>query len=51
MVRDLDLPLLVLGGGGYSLKNVARTWTYDTAILTNREINDGINKILDIFKY
>lgn len=40
IVRDLDLPLLVLGGGGYSLKNVARTWTYDTAILNNCEIND-----------
>jgi histone deacetylase 1/2 len=47
MVRDLDLPLLVLGGGGYSLKNVARTWTYDTAILTNREIND----VLPIHEY
>eukprot|EP00833_Pecoramyces_ruminatium_P015414 jgi/Orpsp1_1/1189446/evm.model.d7180000072122.1 len=40
IVRDLNLPLLVLGGGGYSLKNVARTWAYDTAILINREIDD-----------
>lgn len=26
-----DLPLIVLGGGGYTVKNVARTWTYETA--------------------
>jgi len=47
IVRNLDLPLLVLGGGGYSLKNVARTWTYNTAILTNREIDE----ILPIHEY
>jgi hypothetical protein len=26
-------PLLVLGGGGYKIKNVARCWAYETAVL------------------
>eukprot|EP00879_Flechtneria_rotunda_P031981 GHRR01035122.1.p1 GENE.GHRR01035122.1~~GHRR01035122.1.p1 ORF type:complete len:335 (+),score=67.92 GHRR01035122.1:824-1828(+) len=27
-------PMLVLGGGGYKIVNVARCWTYETAVLT-----------------
>jgi acetoin utilization deacetylase AcuC-like enzyme len=29
-------PMLVLGGGGYKIVNVARCWTYETAVLTGR---------------
>ena len=25
------IPFILLGGGGYTVKNVARTWTYETA--------------------
>jgi len=25
--------MLVLGGGGYKIKNVARLWTYETGVL------------------
>jgi hypothetical protein len=32
-VQTKGLPLLVLGGGGYSLRNVARCWTYETAVV------------------
>ncbi|KAJ3428214.1 histone deacetylase hos2-related [Anaeramoeba flamelloides] len=32
-VRGLNKPLLVLGGGGYTPKNVARCWTYETSLL------------------
>ena len=41
-VRDLGVPLLVLGGGGYTVKNVARCWTYETAVLLNEEINNDL---------
>jgi len=30
-LRKYDVPLILLGGGGYTVKNVARTWTYETA--------------------
>lgn len=26
------IPTLVLGGGGYTMRNVARCWTYETAV-------------------
>ena len=30
-VRKQNIPFILLGGGGYTVKNVARTWTYETA--------------------
>ncbi|KAH9939380.1 histone deacetylase, partial [Epithele typhae] len=30
-VRATRIPLMLLGGGGYTVKNVSRTWTYETA--------------------
>ncbi|GMI11154.1 hypothetical protein TrRE_jg8608 [Triparma retinervis] len=39
-VKSFDVPLLVLGGGGYTLRNVPRCWTYETAVLLEAEIKD-----------
>eukprot|EP00210_Caulerpa_lentillifera_P005717 g5467.t1 len=33
-MKTFDLPLLVLGGGGYNIRNVAKCWTQETSILT-----------------
>ena len=30
-VRAKRIPLMLLGGGGYTVKNVSRTWAYETA--------------------
>ncbi|CCW71793.1 unnamed protein product [Phytomonas sp. Hart1] len=32
-VKSLGLPLLALGGGGYTIRNVAKLWAYETSIL------------------
>jgi acetoin utilization deacetylase AcuC-like enzyme len=32
-----NLPTLVLGGGGYTIRNVARCWTYETAVVLDEE--------------
>ncbi|PLN86267.1 histone deacetylase RpdA [Aspergillus taichungensis] len=32
-VKSFNLPTLVLGGGGYTMRNVARTWAFETGIL------------------
>ncbi|KAJ3433924.1 histone deacetylase [Anaeramoeba flamelloides] len=32
-IRNLNKPLLILGGGGYTVKNVARCWAYETSLL------------------
>ena len=36
-IKKFDIPILLLGGGGYTIKNVARCWAYETAILAGRE--------------
>ncbi|KAL1924549.1 uncharacterized protein VTP21DRAFT_4203 [Calcarisporiella thermophila] len=41
-MKNFGLPLLVLGGGGYTVRNVARCWTYETAILVDAEISDEL---------
>jgi histone deacetylase 1/2 len=30
-LRKAAIPLILLGGGGHTVKNVAPTWTYETA--------------------
>lgn len=30
-IRSFNIPTILLGGGGYTTKNVARAWTYETA--------------------
>ena len=45
-VQSFGLPLLVLGGGGYTIRNVARCWTYETALLLKKDINDGTTPLL-----
>mmetsp|Transcript_19522 Transcript_19522/g.77812 ORF Transcript_19522/g.77812 Transcript_19522/m.77812 type:complete len:213 (+) Transcript_19522:1057-1695(+) len=41
-VRSLGLPALVLGGGGYNIRNVARCWVYETSVLLKRPISDEL---------
>ena len=36
-VKKFGLPTLVLGGGGYTMRNVSRTWTYETGLLVGME--------------
>ena len=33
------VPMLVVGGGGYSIRNVARLWCYETSVLCNEQKN------------
>jgi histone deacetylase 3 len=37
-VRKFNVPLLVVGGGGYTIKNVSRCWTYETSVLVGASI-------------
>ncbi|KAJ5130970.1 uncharacterized protein N7515_007009 [Penicillium bovifimosum] len=37
-VKSFDLPTLVLGGGGYTMRNVARTWSYETGVLVGESL-------------
>ncbi|KAF9203393.1 histone deacetylase [Haplosporangium sp. Z 27] len=37
-VKKLNLPLLILGGGGYTMRNVARAWCYETGVAVGQEV-------------
>jgi len=39
-VKDFNLPLLVVGGGGYTIRNVARAWTYETGLLLGETLSE-----------
>ncbi|KAG4305724.1 hypothetical protein PORY_000634 [Pneumocystis oryctolagi] len=41
-VKKFGLPTLVLGGGGYTMRNVSRTWTYETGLINDVEIGPAI---------
>lgn len=39
-MRSFNVPLLLLGGGGYTIRNVARCWCYETAVAVGEELED-----------
>ncbi|CDZ97332.1 histone deacetylase 3 [Phaffia rhodozyma] len=41
-IKSFNLPLLVLGGGGYTIRNVSRCWAYETSILTETDVGDSL---------
>ncbi|KAH6591375.1 hypothetical protein BASA50_008729 [Batrachochytrium salamandrivorans] len=41
-MKSFQLPMLVLGGGGYTIRNVARCWTYETSVLTETTLSDDL---------
>ena len=41
-IKKKGVPVLVVGGGGYTLRNVPRCWTYETSLLTGVEIPNEI---------
>lgn len=41
-IKSFGRPLMVLGGGGYTIRNVARCWTYETAVLLEQDLPDQL---------
>ncbi|KAG9294990.1 hypothetical protein G9A89_017784 [Geosiphon pyriformis] len=53
IIKSWQIPLLVLGGGGYTIHNVARCWTYETSVLLDTELPNELpkqSKYLDFFE-
>ncbi|KAI0003458.1 hypothetical protein F4779DRAFT_621883 [Xylariaceae sp. FL0662B] len=38
-VKSFNRPTLVLGGGGYTMRNVARTWAFETGLLVDANMD------------
>ena len=49
-VKSFNVPTLLLGGGGYTLRNVPRCWTYETAVMLGADIQDEM-PYNDYFEY
>ena len=49
-VKSFNIPVLVLGGGGYTLRNVPRCWTYETSVLLDTPVKDTL-PYNDYFEY
>ena len=37
-VKKFNLPLLLLGGGGYTIRNVSRAWAFETGLAAGMEL-------------
>lgn len=38
-VKSFGVPVIILGGGGYTMRNVARTWAYETGSLVDEKMS------------
>lgn len=43
-MKRFNVPLLLLGGGGYTIRNVSRVWALETAVVLGETIPDGTCK-------
>ena len=39
-VKSFNIPTIILGGGGYTIRNVARTWAYETGIACGVDLEE-----------
>lgn len=49
-MKSYNIPLLLVGGGGYTIRNVARCWTYETSVALDTEIPNEL-PYNDYFEY
>jgi histone deacetylase 1/2 len=43
-LEKYNLPLLVVGGGGYTMRNVSRCWCYETGRMLGMDLDDQLPK-------
>ncbi|KAI9188755.1 hypothetical protein H9P43_000177 [Blastocladiella emersonii ATCC 22665] len=50
-MKKFNVPILMLGGGGYTIRNVARAWTYETARAVGVDLPSALphNEFLEYF--
>ncbi|KWU45643.1 hypothetical protein RHOSPDRAFT_32565 [Rhodotorula sp. JG-1b] len=50
-MRTFNVPLIIVGGGGYTVRNVARTWAFETGLAAGVEMGADLpfNEYLEYF--
>ena len=43
-VKSFNKPLLLLGGGGYTMRNVSRAWAFETGLAAGVELGPGMKR-------
>ncbi|KAJ3166320.1 Histone deacetylase 2 [Geranomyces variabilis] len=41
-MKTFNVPLILLGGGGYTVRNVARAWCYETTLAVGVEVSEDL---------
>ncbi|GLJ41875.1 hypothetical protein SUGI_0867010 [Cryptomeria japonica] len=49
-MRSFNVPLMLLGGGGFTIHNVAKCWCYETAVAVGKEIDEKIPEDFEDYK-
>ncbi|KAI5300420.1 Phosphatidylinositol (PI) 3-kinase [Ascosphaera pollenicola] len=49
-IKSFNLPMMVVGGGGYTMRNVARTWAFETSVLCGEKL-DTVLPYNDYYEY
>ncbi|KAI5793527.1 hypothetical protein FPQ18DRAFT_258159 [Pyronema domesticum] len=49
-VKKFNLPTLVVGGGGYTMRNVSRAWCYETGVLVDQIVGPEL-PYSDFYEY
>lgn len=50
-IKSFGIPMLVLGGGGYTPRNVSRLWCYETSVLNDVTIDPKIPNYLPTYDW
>ncbi|KAL1926372.1 hypothetical protein VTP01DRAFT_5893 [Rhizomucor pusillus] len=50
-VKSFNVPMIMVGGGGYTIRNVARTWTYETGLAVGEDLTKVELPYNDYFEY
>jgi histone deacetylase 1/2 len=50
-IKSFGLPLLILGGGGYTIRNVARTWAFETGLAAGMELGPGASPLFPFLPF
>lgn len=41
-VKTFGVPVIMVGGGGYTTKNVARAWTTETSVMCGKQLDENL---------
>ncbi|KAL7320173.1 histone deacetylase (class I) Clr6 [Mucor circinelloides] len=50
-IKSFNIPMMMVGGGGYTIRNVARTWTFETGLAVGEDLTQEELPYNNYFEY